>query len=273
MLKTRVLTAAALLAILLPILFYASPLAWALLTLVLLSAAGWEWARLSGAAIPALFGAMVMVFGLLWLALDWLGYWPMQASLAVFALAACFWIVVVPLWMYRKRNALAFRGLPLYVLLAAWLALVEARQEGIGFMLSIMLLVWLADIGAYFAGKQFGRLKLAPGISPGKTWEGVAGGLIASLLACFWLGTAVWSQPSYFGVFTRQFGVPLLVLVVILLVAMSIVGDLFESFIKRQAGVKDSSNLLPGHGGVLDRIDALLPVLPIAMLFHLWSHP
>jgi phosphatidate cytidylyltransferase len=134
------------------------------------------------------------------------------------------------------------------------------------FVLSLLLVVWLADIGAYFAGKRFGRRKLAPSISPGKTWEGVLGGwLLVLLVALIAMQTRVFA-PTLFTAFAERLGWPRALLGVSVLVAFSVAGDLFESLLKRQAGVKDSSGLLPGHGGVLDRVDALLPVLPLAML-------
>jgi len=150
---------------------------------------------------------------------------------------------------------------------------VQARMVGINFLLSILLLVWVADIFAYFAGRAFGlkftRRKLAPAISPGKSWEGVWGGMagvVVLALAWAWADAALQaSVPSLYSRLAAR-GWWLLVLGVIFLAAMSVVGDLVESLIKRSAGAKDSSNLLPGHGGVLDRIDALLPALPLAMM-------
>ncbi|MFZ4480249.1 MAG: phosphatidate cytidylyltransferase, partial [Rhodoferax sp.] len=157
----------------------------------------------------------------------------------------------------------------------AWLAVAQARAVGINFLLSVLVLVWVADISAYFAGRAFGgrfsHSKLAPSISPGKTWEGVWGGIAGvCLLAFFWqwadqsLAAAV---PSLFTQLGMKSGALLLV-GIFFLGAMSVVGDLFESLVKRSAGVKDSSGLLPGHGGVLDRVDALLPVLPLAMMLY-----
>src|SRR5262245_32115652 len=144
---------------------------------------------------------------------------------------------------------------------------------GINFLLSVLVLVWVADIAAYFAGRAFGlkftRRRLAPGISPGKSWEGVWGGMAGVLvLALLWTlsdtGLSA-SVPSLYSRIASQ-GAWLLPLAAIFLAAMSVVGDLVESLVKRSAGVKDSSQLLPGHGGVLDRVDALLPTLPLAMM-------
>ena len=126
-----------------------------------------------------------------------------------------------------------------------------------------MALIWFADIAAYFTGRAFGKRKLAPAVSPGKTWEGAVGGVVA---AAIWT-TATVAVPGSFGdILARQWSLPVVFLLACLLAAISVVGDLFESLLKRRAGVKDSSRLLPGHGGVYDRIDALLPVAPVAIL-------
>ena len=155
------------------------------------------------------------------------------------------------------------------LLWAAWLALIVARQRGINFLLSAMCLVWMADIAAYFAGKAFGKRKLAPAISPGKSWEGAIGGLVGVIVLGFvWVHVIDVRVPvdsaSLYTVLVKRLGVVSL-LALVFLSAMSVVGDLFESLVKRAAGAKDSSQLLPGHGGVLDRVDALLPVLPLAL--------
>jgi phosphatidate cytidylyltransferase len=154
---------------------------------------------------------------------------------------------------------------------AAWLAAAQARAIGINFLLSVLVLVWVADIGAYAAGRAFGKRKLAPAISPGKSWEGVWGGMVGVMvLAIAWtfadahLGARV---PSLYSRLAAA-GWWLLPVAAIFLAAMSVVGDLAESLVKRSAGMKDSSNLLPGHGGVLDRVDALLPTLPLAMFIE-----
>ena len=128
-----------------------------------------------------------------------------------------------------------------------------------------MSVVWLADIGAYFAGRSFGKHKLAPAISPGKTWEGAIGGAVAVLAYGLLLSSKL--PPTLAG------NLPLLLMVLVLLTAISILGDLFESLLKRQAGLKDSSNVLPGHGGVLDRIDSLTSTLPLVALVWLVTRP
>ena len=156
----------------------------------------------------------------------------------------------------------------------AWLAAVQARALGVNFLLSVLALVWVADIAAYFAGRAFGlrftKGKLAPAISPGKSWEGVWGGMAGVvLLALVWTALDASSNaqgPSFYTLLVQHGGWLLLVPVVLGMAAMSVCGDLIESLIKRSAGAKDSSRLLPGHGGVLDRVDALLPTLPLAMM-------
>ncbi|HEX3636872.1 MAG TPA: phosphatidate cytidylyltransferase, partial [Paraburkholderia sp.] len=190
----------------------------------------------------------------------------------LFQAAAIFWVIAGPYVLLRKptlaqgawRAFLFLAGIVVFV--ACWHALVAARMKGVPFVLSLLLLVWLADIGAYFSGKAFGKHKLAPAISPGKTWEGAIGGwlvvMIVAAAAVFWHAF----EPTLYSALLAQLGAVRTLLALTLLVAFSVVGDLFESMMKRQAGVKDSSGLLPGHGGVLDRIDALLPVLPLAML-------
>ena len=156
------------------------------------------------------------------------------------------------------------------VLVAAWLAVAQARVLGINFLLSVLMLVWGADVFAYFAGRALGRRKLAPSISPGKSWEGVWGGMLGVLvIAAVWIGLdqgVLREQGFSFYSRLAQQGWWLVIVACIFMCAMSVVGDLVESLVKRSAGVKDSSNLLPGHGGVLDRVDALLPTLPLAMM-------
>jgi len=160
------------------------------------------------------------------------------------------------------------------MLCLAWLAIAQARRVGINFLLSVLVLVWAADIFAYFAGRALGgRLtggrKLAPAISPGKSWEGVWGGMLGVLaVAAVWIWADRTSAPDSASLYTQLHAAGLLPLLLgaLFLAAMSVIGDLIESLVKRSAGMKDSSQLLPGHGGVLDRIDALLPTLPLALM-------
>ena len=270
MLRQRVITALVLLAVLLPALFYPSIEPFAALTLLLIVAAGWEWARLNGcgSAVALMVGVgLGVLMGLVWhfgglnLSLRplWIAAGGVWVLLAVVMLSRG-----VPGWAAWPRSLRLWIGLALIA--CAWLAMVHARQMGLGFLLSVLLLVWMADIAAYFGGKALGKRKLAPTISPGKSWEGAISGLLGvCLLAAGW----VWWDAQGASLYARlwTFGPPLDVLSLVFLVAMSVVGDLVESLVKRSAGAKDSSQLLPGHGGVLDRVDALLPVLPLAMLF------
>jgi len=152
--------------------------------------------------------------------------------------------------------------------IAVWTALVLLYQtHGVWMLVSLMALVWCADVAAYFTGRAFGRHKLVPGVSPGKTWEGAAGGVLAAVA---WTWASMRFDGSFGAALSERHALPVALVLAALLAALSIVGDLYESLLKRRAGVKDSSALLPGHGGVLDRIDALLPVAPAAYcLLHL----
>ena len=274
MLRQRVITAVVLLALLLPAMFASSALPFALLTLLLISAAGWEWARLNGvqAMRPALASGLLLA-GLCGASLSQLAqvgqaptlWW---LGLAVWVLGGGFALRQGPVGWPRLPAALRW-ALGLAGLWLAWLALAQARSIGINFLLSVMCVVWAADIAAYFTGRAFGRNKLAPSISPGKSWEGVYGGVAGVvLLALGWLALESrlsFDSPSVFLLLQQRQGWGGLLLAALLLAGLSVVGDLFESLVKRAAGAKDSSALLPGHGGVLDRVDALLPVLPAAL--------
>jgi phosphatidate cytidylyltransferase len=272
MLRQRVITALVLLALLLPALFAASALPFALFTLLLVSAAGWEWARLNGvqAPLPALAtGALVALMCAASL-----------RNLPQMGHAGGLWWAGTLLWgvggaLLLRRGPAGWSALPKglrwalgpLLLWLAWLA--QARTIGVNFLLSAMGVVWVADISAYFCGRAFGQRKLAISISPGKSWEGVYGGVAGVLLlSVLW----IWIESQFnldsasvFKLLQQRLGWGGLLLVALLLTALSVVGDLFESLVKRAAGAKDSSRLLPGHGGVLDRVDALLPVLPAAL--------
>ncbi len=275
MLRQRVITALVLLAILLPALFYRSPEPLCALALVLIAAGAWEWGRLNrlGQGASLALGALCVAA----CAGAWAAGWLQQPSLPMWTVAGAAW-VLVGAWLIR-RGVAGWAPVPVMVrvvggllaLFLAWLALAQARVIGIDFLLSVLLLVWVADIGAYFAGRAFGRRKLAPAISPGKSWEGVWGGMAGVLvLALAWVWIDAASQGGGGSLYSRLWiSRPwLLPVAVLFLAAMSVVGDLVESLIKRSAGAKDSSRLLPGHGGVLDRVDALLPTLPLAMMLY-----
>lgn len=306
MLKQRVITALILVAILLPTLAARAAWPFAVLTLAFISAAGWEWSRLNEAPglRAVMMGAAVAgacLFAGQYLKLPvWGGGQPELSgvaghvhawghSLVGFATPSGIWLVALVIWVLGGATVLRFgtvywkqvpqwprRLLGLALLVLAWLALVESKAQGLNYLLSVFCLVWAADIGAYFGGRAFGKHKLAPSISPGKSWEGVWSGMLAvALLSLGW----IWidrnmgvDSPSMYSRLLMGLGPVGMLGALAFLAAMSVVGDLFESLIKRQAGAKDSSQLLPGHGGVLDRIDALLPVLPLSLALMTLCH-
>ena len=281
MLKQRVITALALLALLLPALFAANPWPFMALTLVLIAAGAWEWGRLNGAGpVQAWLGSLVCV-GVC--ALSTLAGWLQSTPPQLWLVAGAMWVLLgawmiqhgVSGWALWSRSSRWWAGL--FLLALAWLALAQAHQRGVNFLLSVLVLVWAADVFAYFFGRGLGgrifSVKLAPAISPGKSWEGVLGGMLGVFLVS-WLWT-VFDQtqgPSAASFYTLLWnrGAGVAVPALLLMSAMSVVGDLVESLVKRSAGMKDSSGLLPGHGGVLDRVDALLPTLPLAMMLVAW---
>jgi len=273
MLKQRVITAVVMLLVLLPALFAHVAWPFALLTLAMVAVAGWEWGRLNGAdnTVSLVMGATV---GALCAAALWAGWVGVGASPAwwlasgVWVLGGAMAVKVGPAaWPALPRPARWVLGVAM--LFTAWLALASAKVAGVNYLLSVFSLVWVADICAYFGGRALGRRKLAPTISPGKSWEGVWSGMAGVMvLAAAWIfADKTWSlgSPSVFTLLWQRFDAPGLMLALVFLCAMSVLGDLVESLVKRAAGAKDSSQLLPGHGGVLDRVDALLPVFPIAM--------
>jgi len=279
MLRQRVITAVVLLLVLLPALFYPSAFPFSALAIVFIAAGAWEWARLVGYGPAAAIGAAVAVA--VACALAWAGGMLQHPLGWLWACMALVW-VGGGAWLLRGGGQAWARlprglrlGVGVLVLITAWLAVAQARHVGVNFLLSILVLVWTADICAYFAGRAWGGRvmpgKLAPSISPGKTWEGVWGGMAGVLVLAIgwtWLDTALpTATPSLYS-FVLAGDRWYMLLAIGWLAAMSVVGDLIESLIKRVASVKDSSHLLPGHGGVLDRIDALLPALPLAMLLY-----
>ena len=279
MLMQRVLTAIVLLLVLLGALMSPSP--WPLIVLLLAMAgcALWEWLRLSLApawqpAAPwvAIFASIVM-FWLIW---TW-----MPSTVAVPAVSrlvhpwlmplalACWALLALPQLLQgqtgERRFPVTMSVFGVLAVVAAWAALVLLFVEfGAWCLVSMMALIWFADIAAYFTGRALGKRKLAPKVSPGKTWEGAVGGVLAA--AIWTTATAAFAPGSFGAILAQHWSLPMVFLLAALLGAISIVGDLFESLLKRRAGVKDSSRLLPGHGGVYDRIDALLPVAPVAVM-------
>ncbi len=272
MLRTRVITALVLLGLLLPSLFYLSQAHWALLMAAVVGIGAWEWgALLRWSEIQRrLLGLLFALTcsGISLLAPDAIGAnaggnFASPWVIAVYAVSAVFWCFLIPLWL-RARWALGSGTAGLItgviVLFPTWLALVQLRIAGPGILLALFSVVWMADVAAYFSGKKFGKHKLAPSISPGKTWEGAIGAGI---------GVIIYGLSVRFATGYAPLGLPLWVLALIAITAISIIGDLYESMLKRQAGIKDSSNILPGHGGILDRIDSLTSTMPIIALLWL----
>jgi phosphatidate cytidylyltransferase len=271
MLRQRIITALVLVALLVGALLAASTWPFALLTLALIAAGGWEWGRLNQAAgwQAIAMGGSVAAAGLAVLASGWAAppalWW---AALALWVAAGSVALRSGPAaWPHLPRAARCALGL--LALWAAWLAVTEARVVGANFLLSVLCLVWMADIAAYFGGRAFGRRKLAPSISPGKSWEGVWSGMAGVLvLAALWLWLDqrfTLGSASLYSLLWSSLGPTGMALALVSLCGLSVMGDLVESLVKRAAGAKDASQLLPGHGGVLDRVDALLPVMPMAM--------
>lgn len=263
MLRTRVLTALVIAAALIPAIFLLDRLYWSLFTAAIAGVGAWEFARLArfcpagqwryGAFVSALtLGAAI---GLPIETFDAL-------SIPVLAVSALFWIALAPLWLrtrHEVKSHLLLALIGLVLLIPIWFSLIVIRETGPGWLLGAVILVAFADIAAYFFGRAFGKRKLAPNISPGKSWEGVWGAM-----ATLALGGVVFAIVKGWGA-----NFPLLLAIVAgmpILTLVSVAGDLLESMLKRQAGLKDSSNLLPGHGGVLDRIDSHIAALPLIAL-------
>ncbi|HEX5091458.1 MAG TPA: phosphatidate cytidylyltransferase [Burkholderiales bacterium] len=258
-LARRVVTALALLGVFLAILFLLDARVLALAVAGVLGLAAHEWTRLAGVsagAASAWGGSFAVLFAAVALTSPADAPWRTPLFLA----AAAFWVIAAPVWL-AARAGRAPRG----VLVACGAALLASA--GLAALsispLTLFLalgLVWIADTAAYFAGNAFGRRRLAPSLSPGKTWEGVAGAVAATLAYAI-----IFAMPGApLEGYARQAGWPAYLAAAVLLCAVSIVGDLFESALKRQAGAKDSGTLLPGHGGVLDRLDSALAALPVA---------
>lgn len=260
MLRQRILTALVLAPLAVWAILALPVTGFALLFAVVMLMGGWEWSRLVGlTAVPARLGYVAAVAAGMAL------LWPLlpagDSAVAVGLVALSWWLVAFVVVIRYPEGAGVWKAHPsaraaagLFTLLPAWAGLVLLRQgPGAELVLLLVLLVWGADTGAYFAGRRFGRRKLAPLVSPGKTWEGVAGGLLLSFLIAI-LGWRMIAPGVEAGPF---------LVVALIVVLFSILGDLLESLFKRLMEVKDSGGLLPGHGGVLDRIDSLTAAAPL----------
>jgi phosphatidate cytidylyltransferase len=256
LLRTRVITAVVILLLLVGMLFFAPAIAWSLFVLVIALLGCWEWSRMSGLGRNGQSVYLVLsgaAGGALWLLYarspDTL--FMTAASISFFA-AAIFWVALAPLWLARKGRpspvTCAIAGW--IVVWPTWFAFVVLRDASPWLLLAVAAVIWIADVAAYFTGKAFGVMGALAGVA--------IYGIVLSVVAR--------SQPTPISaIFDSGHGVPVVVAMLVL-AALSVVGDLLESWMKRGAGLKDSSSLLPGHGGVLDRIDALTSTLPVAAL-------
>jgi phosphatidate cytidylyltransferase len=265
MLRTRIITALIMFAIALVTLFVL-PRPWpAMIFAVLATLMAWEWAGLMRVGMEArLVFATAVIMSCFYLWFDQAFYFS-----KLWLLSAVFWLLFVPFWLWKGWRISGSQGREfagyltgLVVIVPTWAAVAALQEWQATWLLLIMGTAWIADICAYFAGRAWGRHKLAPSISPNKTWEGVVGAMVGVCLYCIiaasimgipWMDKLIWTPW------------------ILVLVAVSVIGDLFESMIKRQAGVKDSSNLLPGHGGFLDRLDSQTSMLPLAALIFFFS--
>jgi phosphatidate cytidylyltransferase len=261
MLKTRIITSLILISAFLPALFMFSEETWAVAMLGITLLALYEWGALIKlnvterwvyTAICAALGIFAVVY------MRKNGFHQFfYDSIFVFFVSAVFWVLIVPVWLAKHfviNNKVIMASLGMMLMASLWLALICTKGADPWLLLILLTTIWIADSAAYFAGKNFGKTKLAPTVSPGKTWEGVFGALAAV---------------TFFAVILRVgFGAknPAIFVLLWIVTGFGVIGDLFESLMKRQANIKDSGDLLPGHGGILDRIDGLIPSLPIAIL-------
>ncbi|MBA2778135.1 phosphatidate cytidylyltransferase [Billgrantia kenyensis] len=263
MLRQRIITAAWLAPLMLAGLFGLSGGAFAAFTGIIVLLAAWEWTNLSGVAESRrrlmLVAGLGLLMGAFWALGAAVAAWPLWLAVGGWALNG-YWVTRYPAQREQWQSTAVRLAMGLWVLLPAWVGFNVLRDTGGVWLLYVLLLVWGADIGAYFCGRAWGRRKLAPAVSPGKSWEGVAGGvgvtLVLALLFAIWQGLGMAAGLG-------------LVVVTAIVTLVSVLGDLFESMLKRFRGIKDSSNLLPGHGGVLDRIDSLTAAVPLFALLSL----
>jgi len=271
MLKLRVITAVVLLVLFLLALFALPDFGWIAFVIVVVMQGAVEWSRLAkfSSANAKLFWGITlsMMLGLAWFDASYSPEQQAMLHLPIYAVSALLWLIVVPTWLMTnwKAPSVAMAVTGWAVLVPTGLAMMDLRAIDPWLLIFVMALVAAADISAYFAGRRFGKNKLAPSISPGKTWEGVAGAMLGASVYV----VAVWSFHPYL---SQHDILPILLLASWWWVGLAVIGDLFESAMKRQAGVKDSGALLPGHGGLLDRIDALTSTLPLAALVIMLQH-
>jgi phosphatidate cytidylyltransferase len=280
MLKTRVITAVVLLALFIPILFFSPTIILSLVVSIIISLAAWEWGRFIWGVksrFPIYYSLMIQLLLVILIYCIHLDDDALVSRLndlmsSILWISIIFWLFAVPIILSRKlqfsiqKNTSLFAIVGVVIFMSDWYAFMLLRDTGLWVLLSVLMVVWTADIGAYFTGKKLGKHKLAPQLSPGKSIEGAIGGMVAVCILgiIFYAGNL--SSSNFFNMIGQQYSWLILIPLSIFLAGMSVVGDLFESQLKRLSSMKDSSGLLPGHGGVLDRIDALLPVLPIAAL-------
>ena len=239
---------------------------------VIMIIAAWEWTRLMQlTAMPARLIYCLVIAAFLWVVWKSLSD-PAQSwrqllyASALWWLLALVWLASYPRGQEKTTSNQSVKLIAgVLILVPCWLGMIVLHQFGLAWLLYILIFIWVADSGAYFAGKRFGKRKLAPKVSPGKTWEGLMGALLGCLIyavvGLYWLKIASTHWFSF-------------ILVALALVPISVVGDLFESMIKRHTGVKDSGRILPGHGGVLDRIDswtAAIPMFTLACVYFGWA--
>jgi phosphatidate cytidylyltransferase len=272
MLRTRILTALVLIPLVLAAMFLLSPRGWGIAILAVTVIAAWEWGRLAGFSLwMQLLSVGVIVASCVALLyspmLRFERGWPADVVLLGCGASAVFWLAVAPVWIgqgWPATGRLAMVVSAWVALLGAWLALVELQARSPWLVLAASAIVWIADTAAYFFGRAFGQRKLAPEISPGKTWEGVYGGL--AVVAVYALCLLPFARDAGY---LPDIGAPAVLAwlgIALVAAAVSVLGDLYESLLKRHAGVKDSGTLLPGHGGVLDRVDGLVAAVPLAAL-------
>ncbi len=293
MLAKRIATAVVLLPLVIWLLFAANARQFTIALSLVFTLAAWEWSQLMGLRQPSARFVFVFLFQLLMLALIWfvpeLEFWPGDARGHVFdhginvrnlpmltlVIGSVWWLLnlfslVFGFHDWLKSDKLiwlrAIAGV--LILIPSWVALVSLHMESIRIsdggdwlLLFVLLQIWAADTGAFFAGKQFGKTPLAPKVSPKKTWEGVIGGASLALVLAYFTAES-------FGI--GKLTLLQLMLLSVTIIIFSIVGDLCESIYKRQQGIKDSSKILPGHGGILDRIDSITSAVPIFALAYFW---